>query len=336
MSQRVAICTASAFLAIVVRRTLARSRHLEATEHRTTAAALTALRTASLAIVDAEMLGGDEDGVSLRRAIAGMAAIVIDARGRGVDVGDRAIVIRGRLAGELDLAVIEGELLPAVGRALRQRDGAEAAAAAPLRSERARTEAYDGALDLVVLGVSTGGPALLLALLAEVRAPAIPMIIAQHMPESETAGLAARLTEVSGLAVREVGAGPIAMGSVGLLRGGAYFRVVRRGGVVQLVETMLAGNPFHPNVDLVLTSAVEAGLKVGAAILTGMGRDGAEGARAMAERGLPVIAQRPDTCAVAGMPQAVIDSGAARWVQSPERIAATLNVWSDAARGASA
>jgi chemotaxis response regulator CheB len=52
----------------------------------------------------------------------------------------------------------------------------------------------------------------------------------------------------------------------------------------------------------------------------------------MANKGLPVIAQRPDTCAVAGMPQAVIDNGAARWVQSPEVIAITLNSWSEAAR----
>ena len=47
-----------------------------------------------------------------------------------------------------------------------------------------------------------------------------------------------------------------------------------------------------------------------------------------------MIAQRPDTCAVAGMPQAVIDAGAARWVQPPQGDAArTLNQWSAAARG---
>jgi len=71
---------------------------------------------------------------------------------------------------------------------------------------------------------------------------------------------------------------------------------------------------------------------VGAAILTGMGQDGAAGALAMAQKGLPVIAQRPDTCAVAGMPRAAIDNGAARAVQSPESIASTINRWSESAR----
>jgi two-component system chemotaxis response regulator CheB len=128
-------------------------------------------------------------------------------------------------------------------------------------------------------------------------------------------------------------AGPLpAAGTIGVLRGGTDFRVVRRGGALHLRNAVLDGNPFHPNIDEVLTSAVAADVAVGAVILTGMGQDGAAGALAMAQKGLPVIAQRPDTCTVAGMPQAVIDNGAARWVKSPEGIASTLNSWSEAAR----
>src|SRR5262249_2244818 len=152
-------------------------------------------------------------------------------------------------------------------------------------------------------------------------------------PESETAGFATRLSEVSGLRVCEVAAGPLPpSGTIGVVRGGNDYRVVRRGSALHLRDAVLAGNPFHPNVDEILASAVAAGVAVGAVIMTGMGQDGAAGALAMARKGLPVIAQRPDTCAVAGMAQSTIDNGAARAVQSPDSIATTLNRWSEAAR----
>jgi two-component system chemotaxis response regulator CheB len=98
-------------------------------------------------------------------------------------------------------------------------------------------------------------------------------------------------------------------------------------GALALREAQLPDNPFHPNIDEVLQSAVAADVAVGCAILTGMGQDGKAGALALARRGLPVIAQRPDTCAVGGMPQSVIDAGAARWVLAPEGIARFLNRW---------
>jgi chemotaxis response regulator CheB len=338
MSQRVSISTKSAFLALVIRKTLSRSRHLELTsDHRDAGAALAALREpASLAIVDAELLHGGAAGVALREELLLRRApsIVIDARRGGVPdevmAAPSVVVVRGRLSGELDLEVIETELLAAVGASLRSRDGlVSAAPIAPVD----RAELHDAPLELIVLGVSTGGPALLLRLFDDLTEPAIPMLVVQHMPESETAGFAARLSESSGLSVREVASGPMPpVGAVGVLRGGCDFRVVRRGGGLYLRDAAIAGNPFHPNIDEILTSAVGAGVAVGAAILTGMGQDGAAGALAMAQKGLPVIAQRPDTCAVAGMPQAVIDNGAAHWVRSPESIASALNAWSETAR----
>jgi two-component system chemotaxis response regulator CheB len=342
VKQRVSISTASPFLAVVLRKTLARSSRLEAwSDHRDGATALAALRDAhSLAIVDVELLHDGGEAAALRKQLLARRApsIVVDARRRGVP-GELAglpaiIVLRGRLAGELDLAAIESELLAAVGSALRQRGGQPPeppTVAAPPVGER--PDLHDAVLQLIVLGVSTGGPTLLLRLLKDVSEPALPLLIVQHMPPTETAGFAARLSEESGLDVREIGIGPLLpAGAIGVLRGGSDYRIVRRGGELQLRDALLPGNPFHPNIDEVLASAVAADVAVGAAILTGMGQDGALGALAMAQKGLPVIAQRPDTCAVAGMPQAANDNGAARAVQSPESIAATINRWSEAAR----
>ena len=339
MNLSVSISTPSAFLGLVIRKTLARSLHFAAlSEHRDARAALGALReSTSLAIVDAELLGDGAYGAALGKELAArrVPAIVIDARGRGVPdqvaLTRSIVVLRGRLSGTLDLGVIENELLPAVGTVIRRSGGVAREAQIPQSPTRA--ELCSAVLELIVLGVSTGGPTLLLNLLKDLTEPAIPMLIVQHMPESETAGFAARLSEHTGLLVREVASGPLpTVGAIGLLRGGCDFRVVRYGDGLRLRSAAIAANQFHPNLDEVLLSAVSASVAVGAAILTGMGQDGAAGALAMAEKGLPVIAQRPDTCAVAGMPQAVIDNGAARWVQSPEGIASTLNDWSEVAR----
>jgi two-component system, chemotaxis family, protein-glutamate methylesterase/glutaminase len=352
VKQRVSIATASGFLAVVIRKALARSPRLEPwSDQRDAAAALAAVREpGSLAIVDAELLLEGTDGTALRRELVARRgpSIVIDARQRGVAAEIAAmpsiVVMRGRLGGELDVAMIESELLAAVGSALRKR-GSGATEPAPIAEAMAgaaaspeRIELYDVRLELIVLGVSTGGPTLLQQILAEVTEPAIPMLIVQHMPESETAGFAARLAEESGLRVREVAVGPLpAAGTIGVVRGGNDVRIIRRGDALQLRAAVLEGNLFHPNIDEVLRSAVAADVAIGAAILTGMGQDGAAGALAMAQKGLPVIAQRPDTCAVGGMPQAAIDNGAARAVQSPEGIARTVNRWSEfARRGAAA
>ena len=338
MKHRVSIATPSGFLAIVIRKTLARSARLETgTDHRDAAGALAALREPTgLVIVDAELLLDGAAGAALRKELIARRgpSIVIDARQSGVPAEVEAasiVIVRGRVRGELDLEVIETELLAAVGNALSRRRGvAEPEAPAPAMH---RADLYDTALELIVLGVSTGGPTLLMRMLKDVHEPAIPVLIVQHMPQSETANFAARLSEDSGLVVREVANGPLPpAGAIGVLRGGGDFRIVRRGGGLHLHVAVLAGNPFHPNIDEILASAVAADVAVGAAILTGMGQDGAAGALAMAQKGLPVIAQRPDTCAVAGMPQAAIDNGAARIVQAPEGIAMTLNRWSEVAR----
>jgi two-component system chemotaxis response regulator CheB len=337
MSLKVSISTASAFLAIVAKKTLAKVRHLEIVgDHRDAAAALRALGVAGLAIVDAELLRDPSAGAALTRGIASRRGptIVLDARGEGAPAelsqSPTVAVLHGRRKGELDLGVIESDLAPAVAGARRHlRDVLRSEPIPPLPS----AEPYEGPLELIVLGVSTGGPTLLLALLAALDAPTVPLLTVQHMPESETPGFAARLAEESGHRVVEVSTGPLpAAGAIGVVRGGSDVRLVRRGdGALALRRASLEGNPFHPNIDEVLLSAVAASVAVGAAILTGMGKDGAAGALAMSRKGLPVIAQRPDTCAVAGMPQAVIDAGAARWVQPPEGIARTLNRWFAAA-----
>jgi two-component system chemotaxis response regulator CheB len=338
VTTRVVVVTGSGFVAAVIRRALARTPRLELwRDHRDAATALAAAREPThLLVVDAELLADGGDGAALRRELVVRRGptVLIDARNRG-GLDDLAAVpaVRGARDGELDLAAIESELPAAVATALRRTSSAVIAAVQTAPVPRA--DLHDAVLDLIVLGVSTGGPSLLLHMLKGLAAPAIPMLIVQHMPASETAGFAARLGEESGLDFREVGAGPLPpAGTIGVVRGGSDVRIVRRQSGLHLRDAVVAGSLFHPSVDEVLLSALAAEVAVGAVILTGMGQDGAAGALAMARKGLPVVAQRPDTCAVAGMPQAAIDNGAARAVQSPEAIAGTLGRWSENVRRA--
>jgi len=341
MKYPLSVSTSSGLVAMVIRRTLARARDLEpCSDHRDARGALAAVRElAGLAVVDAELLHDTHTGAALCQELAQRRrpSVVIDARRRGVPEEVRArpaiVVLSGRIAGELDLDVIETGLLAAVGSAFR--GSSPVPTPVPARPSPQRAELCDAALELIVLGVSTGGPTLLLRMLKEMTPPAIAMLIVQHMPRSETAGFAARLGEVTGQRVCEVAGGPLPLaGAIGVVRGGSDFRIVRRGDGLELRPTVVAGNLFHPSVDEVLTSAALADVAVGAAILTGMGHDGAAGALALAKKGLPVLAQRPDTCTVAGMPQSVIANGAAYRVMSPEGIAGMVNCWSAAARRA--
>jgi len=341
VKHRVSVSTASGLLAMVIRKALARSDRLETWgEHRGARGALAAVREpAGLAVIDAELLHDRHDGALLCRELAArrQPSIVIDARRRGVpdELGAQPsiVVICGRVAGELDLGVIETGLLAAVGSAFRHRSSLPNEAQVVAPPSPGRAELCDAVLELIVLGVSTGGPTLLLRMLKDVTPPATAMLIVQHMPQSETAGFAARLSEVTGLQVREVAGGPLpAAGAIGVVRGGGDFRIVRRAEGLHLRPSVVEGSLFHPSIDEVLTSAALADVAVGVAILTGMGQDGAAGALALARKGLPVLAQRPDTCAVAGMPQAAIANGSACSVMSPEGIADMLNRWSELAR----
>ncbi len=191
-----------------------------------------------------------------------------------------------------------------------------------------------GAAQLIVIGVSTGGPTVLLKILKGLQRPTIPTVIVQHMPRGETAGFAQRLGEECGHPVLEIGPGPLPEPpTIGLLQGGEDFSIALSvQGRLRLRPAQVPDNPFHPSVDHVLLTAAENGIATHTVILTGMGQDGAAGALALSRQGYPVIAQRPETCAVAGMPGAAIQNGAAKFIQSPEQITDSLNRWYSAVK----
>jgi len=164
----------------------------------------------------------------------------------------------------------------------------------------------------VVIATSTGGPVALSEVLPALGGdlPA-PLLIVQHMPPQYTQSLANRLNERSEIEVVEGAEGmAVAPGFAYIAPGGRHMRVERRGG--RIVIGITSDPPEHscrPAADYLFRSAAEVyGAKLMAVVMTGMGRDGTEGCRAVKQRGGRVITQDAEGCAVFGMPKAVVDA----------------------------
>jgi two-component system chemotaxis response regulator CheB len=178
-------------------------------------------------------------------------------------------------------------------------------AIAPVRSRAAGRK-------LVLIASSTGGPKALGELIPKLPAPlGSGSLIVQHMPAGFTRSLAERLDRLSPLAVKEAEHGDVAAaGQVLIAPGGKHLAVNARGSV-ELTEAP----PEHgvrPAVDVLFRSLPgHFGGRIVAAVLTGMGSDGAEGASLIRAVGGRVVAEDASTSVVYGMPRAVAERGAA-------------------------
>ena len=213
--------------------------------------------------------------------------------------------------GGVDLGMLDRELRPRLRHWAGQRAVARPTArgAAPAREVRS-----GGGCDLVVVGASTGGPDALAAFRAAAGRLPVPCLVAQHMPADLAPDLAQHLARLSGVPVGVGLAGQrLHPGEVVVIAGGTDGHLARRAGAEGGFSLRLATGPgaVHPAVDLLFHSAALVARRALGVVLTGMGRDGAEGARAMRERGMPVLAQSVASCVVGGMPGAVIGAGLA-------------------------
>lgn len=171
--------------------------------------------------------------------------------------------------------------------------------------------------DLLVIGISTGGPPALTEIFTKLSGPlAVPVIIVQHIPPCFSEALAASISDRSGLPVSEARDGVvIEPGRVYLSPGGRQIKLLK---VPESDRYMLRifddppENGCRPSIDYFLISAVGSFKgKIAFLIMTGMGSDGLNGARAVHEAGGYIMAQSGETCVVNGMPKAVIDAGLA-------------------------
>lgn len=167
--------------------------------------------------------------------------------------------------------------------------------------------------ELVVIGLSTGGPQMLRHVVPRFAPDfPVPIVIVQHMPAKYTKTMADRLDELSELHVVEVSAGMRpAPGNVYVAPGGSHLKIVRQQAhpAFELTQDP-PENSCRPAVDFTMRSAAEVYRGgVLAVIMTGMGRDGVVGCQAIARAGGHVFAQDETSSAVYGMPKAVADAG---------------------------
>ncbi len=198
--------------------------------------------------------------------------------------------------------------------------------AAPPRPRPASAAAFDPR-QLVVIGGSTGGIEALRTILTQFPADLPPIAIVQHISAYFSQIVAQRLAALTAFDVREAEDGmPLSRGSCVMAPGDRHLAVVRHGGGYRV--RLLATPPVHhcrPAVDVLFRSAAEAaGPFAVAALLTGMGSDGALGLEAVRKAGGRTIAEHESSCVVYGMPRAAIERGAAEQVVPLSRMADTI------------
>jgi two-component system chemotaxis response regulator CheB len=167
---------------------------------------------------------------------------------------------------------------------------------------------------VLAIGASTGGTKALSRILVEMPPTAPGTVIVQHMPEFFTKSFADRLNQDCAVEVQEARDGDsITPGKV-LIAPGNYHTMLRRSGAryyVKVKKGPLVGR-HRPSIDVLFKSVAKfAGRNAVGVILTGMGKDGAEGLKQMHDSGAKTIAQDESTSIVYGMPKAAADLGAA-------------------------
>jgi two-component system chemotaxis response regulator CheB len=181
---------------------------------------------------------------------------------------------------------------------------------------------------IIAIGSSTGGVEALGRILPTFAADSPAILIVQHMPGGITTAFATRLNNLCQMRVKEAEDGDLVVpGQILIAPGGLFHtRIIRLGNQyrIKLEEGELV-NYCRPAVDVLFHSiASEAICKVAAAVLTGMGKDGAEGMLAIRQAGGLTYAQDEATCVVFGMPKVAQNLGAVKQMLPLEKIPKAL------------
>ena len=168
-------------------------------------------------------------------------------------------------------------------------------------------------IDIVVVGVSTGGPQALKVVMPQLPADLpVPIGVVLHMPRGYTELYAAKLGDVSALKVKEAAEGDEVEPGIVLLAPAGHHLTFRRDGnrVVCHLDLRPLDTLHRPSVDVLFQSAAEAyGARTLGVVMTGMGSDGREGAAWIKARGGRIFTEAEESCVVYGMPRSVVEAG---------------------------
>jgi two-component system, chemotaxis family, protein-glutamate methylesterase/glutaminase len=164
---------------------------------------------------------------------------------------------------------------------------------------------------VVVIASSTGGPKALATLWASLpKGFPAPILIVQHMPAGFTETFARRLDSMGTVPCKEAAHGDRILPGMALLAPGDFHMTVNKNHQVELnQDPNMHGT--RPAADPMFLTALKVygGSKLVGAVLTGMGKDGAEGARAITHAGGTIYGQNEETCTIYGMPKAALQAG---------------------------
>ncbi|MFP5229930.1 MAG: chemotaxis response regulator protein-glutamate methylesterase [Acidobacteriota bacterium] len=244
------------------------------------------------------------------------AAVTLEALTLGAD----DYVTKASNEGSLgqSMSRLKDELIPKIKQFFRVGSATgspqtKALAAAPSQEKAAAGPQSRLRPQAVVIGVSTGGPAALGAILPQFpQGFPLPVLIVQHMPPLFTRLLAERLNSACALEVEEAAEGmPVGAGKILIAPGDFHMRVASGNGRPQIALDQSAQQNFcRPAADVLFRSAGEIyGGAVLAVVLTGMGQDGLRGVEALKAQGASVLVQDEASSVVWGMPGAVANAG---------------------------
>jgi len=256
---------------------------------------------------------------------------------RALELGAIEFVAKPSSAIDLDMQSVKEELLRKVRMAAKVRvvrtasrlalaiqnaNGSKTPAPASVRVRPSPMSGLDQRFPIVVLAASTGGPATVMRIAPGFTGdfPAA-VILVQHMPAAFTTQYATQLAEFTGIRVKEAEANEsLQPGTLYICPGGQHLRITPTGRI-QLDGTSGRINGYSPSIDATMESvAAFAGPLSIAGILTGMGNDGAQGAKAIKTAGGLVLAQDEATSVIFGMPAEAIKTGAVDQVLSIDDI----------------
>jgi two-component system chemotaxis response regulator CheB len=184
------------------------------------------------------------------------------------------------------------------------------------------------AVDIVVLGISTGGPQGLKSVIPRLPADCpVPVAIVLHMPVGYTEMYAKKLDELSPLSVTEAHEGDeVVAGRVLLAPAGRHLTFRRDGGrVTAHLDLRPLDTPHRPAVDVLFQSAADVyGARTLGVVMTGMGSDGREGAAWIKAKGGRILTEAEASCVVYGMPRSVVEAGLSDSSVAIEEMAAAI------------
>jgi two-component system chemotaxis response regulator CheB len=319
---RVLIVDDSAYVRKVIRQMLSRSPFIEVVgAARDGREALELVEELRPDVITCDLIMPELDGVGFIRQQMSRRPIPIVVVSIASESGE--LVLAALDAGAVDfiqkptalatdrLLEISDDLIEKVKGAAKARPPAPAEmSVAPAVHPVAGTHAFD----IVVIGISTGGPQALKLLIPKLPANfSVPIAIVLHMPVGYTELYARKLNEQAALTVLEAQGGEVvAPGHVYIAPAGRHMTLRRNGAnqVVTFLDVRPLDTPYRPSVDSLFHSAADVyGSRVLGIVMTGMGSDGREGSAWIKAKGGTVLTESEASCVVYGMPRSIVEAG---------------------------